>query len=100
VAYGTDPQTVLRILRETARNHPVVLAEPEPVGLFVRFGDSSLDFCLRFWTPLDHSVDVTSQLHVALCERLAAEASKSVPQRDIRVKDGSLAGAGESSRGG
>ncbi len=101
VAYGTDPQTVLRILRETARNHPLVLAEPEPVGLFVGFGDSSLDFRLRFWTRLDHSVDVTSQLHVALCERLAAEGIEiPFPQRDIHIKDGSLAGAGESSRDG
>ena len=88
VAYGTDPQTVLRILRETALAQPNVLREPEPATLFMGFGDSSLDFCLRYWTLMEHTIPVSSEIHVALCERFAAEGVEiPFPQRDIHLKD-------------
>ena len=88
VAYGTDPARVLQLLRETALAHPLVLREPDPLPLFVGFGGSSLDFSLRFWTLLEHNVDVTSQLRVALCERLAAEGIEiPFPQQDLRVRE-------------
>lgn len=88
VAYGTDPLTVLRILRETALAHPNVLREPEPATLFVGFGDSSLDFCLRYWTLIEHAISVNSEIHVALCLRLAAEGIEiPFPQHDIHLKD-------------
>lgn len=49
VAYGTDPQKVLDILKKVAKDHPEVLNDPEPSALFVGFGESSLDFSLRVW---------------------------------------------------
>jgi potassium efflux system protein len=42
VAYGTDPNRVLDILLGIARKHPAVLAEPAPLAVFDRFGDSAL----------------------------------------------------------
>ena len=88
VAYGTDPGGVIRILREEAANHPSVLREPPPVALFVGFGQSSLDFVLRFWTLFDNHVDVSSQLHVAVWERLAREGIEiPFPQRDLNLKN-------------
>ncbi len=50
VAYGTDPDLVRRLLLEAAMGHPDVLSDPSPDVLFSGFGDSSLDFELRFWT--------------------------------------------------
>jgi small-conductance mechanosensitive channel len=49
VAYESDPERVLELLREVARKHSEVLEYPEPVALFIRFGESSLDFELRAW---------------------------------------------------
>lgn len=52
-AYGSNPETVLRILTTVARKHPGVLEKPEPVALFRGFGDSSLNFALRCFSSFD-----------------------------------------------
>jgi small-conductance mechanosensitive channel len=49
VAYDSDPERVLELLRDVASKHSEVLEYPEPVALLVRFGGSSLDFELRAW---------------------------------------------------
>jgi small-conductance mechanosensitive channel len=96
VAYGSDPDRVLGILLELAREHPEVLRDPEPVSLFVRFGDSSLDFELRVWTTTDF-LRVASELRSAITRSLK-EAGIEIPfpQRDLHIKSGRLA-AGEPS---
>lgn len=50
VAYGTDPAKVIEMLIGVAREHPDVLDHPPPSAIFLGFGASSLDFCLRMWT--------------------------------------------------
>ena len=87
VAHGTEPARVFRVLRETALEHPLVLRTPEPLPLFVGFGDSSLDFCLRYWTLLEHTVDVGSELYVSANARLAAEGIEiPFPRRDVHLR--------------
>jgi potassium-dependent mechanosensitive channel len=87
VAYGTDPERVIRLLKETTLDHQDILKQPEPVALFVGFGESSLDFVLRYWTLIDRVVDVNSQLHVAVSRRLASEGIEiPFPQRDVNVR--------------
>src|SRR4029450_9041985 len=49
VAYGSDPERVLRLLASAASDVPEVQAEPVPRALFTGFGDSSLDFRLVAW---------------------------------------------------
>ena len=88
VAYGTDPERVLQILTDVARNHPDVASSPEPNALFRGFGDSSLDFELRAWTPdFDNGLRVLSDLAVATT-RAFAEAGITIPfpQRDLHLK--------------
>ncbi|UMB61378.1 mechanosensitive ion channel [Lutibacter sp. A80] len=48
VAYGSDIQLVKKLLIEAANSHPSVIPVPEPLVLFMNFGDSSLDFKLIF----------------------------------------------------
>jgi len=50
VEYGTNPKKVLAILKSVATDHERILKDPEPFVIFLGFGDSSLDFELRFWT--------------------------------------------------
>jgi small-conductance mechanosensitive channel len=88
VAYGTDPERVLELLRQVARENTGVLADPEPVALFLGFGDSSLDFELRAWTPLFESWWLTqSELNVAV-NRAIADAGIEIPfpQRDLHLR--------------
>ena len=88
MAYGTPPQQVLDLLlAAVAAGAPACSRTPPPVALFLRFGESSLDFQLRFWTTLDTwpqvSSDVTIEVYTAL-GRAGIEIP--FPQRDLRVR--------------
>jgi small-conductance mechanosensitive channel len=86
--YGSDPRKVLEILGRVARSHEEVLASPEPTVLFVGFGDSSLNFELRVWTPeYDASVRVGSEMRTAIVAAFKdAGIEIPFPQRDVRVR--------------
>jgi small-conductance mechanosensitive channel len=87
VAYGTDPQRVIALLTAAARGHEAVLPQPAPVVLFQRFGESSLDFALRFWTIGDDRwLTVESEVRVAVWRALG-EAGISIPfpRRDLHI---------------
>lgn len=49
VAYGSDLAAVLGLLQDAAAAHPEILSKPEPVAVFLGFGERSLNFELRFW---------------------------------------------------
>jgi small-conductance mechanosensitive channel len=52
VAYGSDTRRVGQLLAETADRHGLVEKEPKPQVLFVDFGDSTLNFELRYWVDV------------------------------------------------
>ncbi len=86
VAYGTDPQQVIDLLVAVALGHPEVFRDPEPVALFLGFGESSLDFELRAWSGGEF-VKIASDLRVAVNAALA-EAGIEIPfpQRDLHLR--------------
>lgn len=93
VAYGSDTEQVAQVLLRCAEQHPKVLRFPPPVALFVRFGDSSLDFELRcFIADTDDFMSVRSELHFAI-ERALREAGIVIPfpQRDLHIHPSSAA---------
>lgn len=49
--YGSDPRQVEQILLGIACSMDKVSKAPVPTVVFDGFGESSLDFTLRFWTP-------------------------------------------------
>jgi len=95
VAYGSDPATVLELLRAAAATHPRVLAAPAPAALFTGFGDSSLDFVLRVWTDsFAIQQQVRSDVAIAVHQALArAGIPIPFPQRDLHLRTGDLAAA-------
>jgi small-conductance mechanosensitive channel len=102
VEYGTDAQRVLDLLLEVARGHSALLEEPQPVALFLGFGNSSLNFRLRTWIDEFHEgFTVRSELAVAI-QRALAEAGISVPfpQRDLHLRTVSADAASVIGRGG
>jgi small-conductance mechanosensitive channel len=50
VSYGSDPLKVREVLLDVAQHNPDVLSAPSPDVILTGFGDSTLDFELRFWT--------------------------------------------------
>jgi small-conductance mechanosensitive channel len=92
VGYGSNPGTVLELLLEVARAHADVLAAPAPTALFMGFGESSLNFELRIWTPdYDTYVRVASDLRASIFAAFK-EAGIEIPypQRDVHVKSTDL----------
>jgi small-conductance mechanosensitive channel len=88
VAYGTDPELVIKLLVDTASSHPDVVQELPPEALFLGFGDSSLNFELRFWAPF---AKTHQQLKSAVAVRIISafrEAGIEIPfpQTELHIK--------------
>jgi small-conductance mechanosensitive channel len=87
VAYGTDLEAVIDLLRKAAALHPRVCSSPSPAALFAGFGESALDFQLRFWTEERDWMRVRSEVGIAVHAALR-EAGIPIPfpQREVRVR--------------
>ena len=96
VAYGNDPERVLRLLIDTAESYPGVMLQPRPPeAFFLGFGDSAMSFELRFWSAQQETwFQLKSDVTVALLRALQ-EAGIEIPfpQRDLHLKtvDASIA---------
>jgi small-conductance mechanosensitive channel len=87
VAYGSDVKLVIKLLCEAALTQEDVLKTPMPNALLVNFGDSSLDFDLRFWcVNLWQIESISSQIRIVIEESFRNNGVEiPFPQRDIHV---------------
>jgi potassium-dependent mechanosensitive channel len=92
VAYGSDVDKVREVLLRAAREHPLVIAEDSRVSpprvLFRGFGDSALNFEVRFFIRnVDQRLVTVSELNFAI-EKGLREANIQIPfpQRDLHVR--------------
>ena len=88
VEYGSDVLLVKETLIECAMASSKVLKMPRPQVLFLRFGESSLDFELRVWiSDIDERLLVTSELHEEIDRRFReAQIVIAFPQRDLHLR--------------
>lgn len=90
VSYATrDLRAVKKAAEETAAAVDRVLKTPSPMCNLVEFGDSSVNFDLRFWIndPANGVANVTSQVMLALWDRLHDQGVEiPFPQREITIK--------------
>ncbi len=88
VAYGSDVEKVKELLCGAALQHTKVLPEPPPTAIFSDFGESSLDFDLRFWCSDIWDMDQTSSDIRCLIDKAFREANVTIPfpQRDVNLK--------------
>lgn len=90
VAYGSDVQLVMKLLKESANEHPEVIKKPEPQARLIDFGESSLDFELLFFsTKMFDNEFVRSDIRVTI-EQKFKEHNVTIPfpQRDLHLKTG------------
>ena len=87
VAYGTDMVEALRVVRQVAEEHPVVLKDPESIITFDEFGDNSLLITLRYYLDgLDKRLVTTSELRMAINDRFnELGIVVAFPQRDVHL---------------
>lgn len=92
VAYGSDIKKVKEILLECAREYKEILNHPEAYVLFMNFGDSSLDFELRFWiTSVHTSLGISSDLRFLITQKFHDHNIEiPFPQRDLHIRSGLL----------
>jgi len=66
-AYHHDPALVIALLEATALSVPRVLKQPAPKGLLLNYGDSAINYGLRFWiaNPMDN-VSICSAVNQAI----------------------------------
>ncbi len=96
VSYNANPHEVIRISTETISGVPRVLGTPEPRCNFVGFGESSLDFSLRFWIsdPAGGLGNIRSEVFLALWDAFKREGIEiPYPVRDVRLTSHSIANA-------
>lgn len=88
VAYGSDIDLVLEIIKNCAVEHPRVLSTPIPSVLFITHGASSLDFELRAFVPdIDDRMSTLSELNHAINTALdEAGIAIPFPQNDLHLK--------------
>ncbi len=74
VSYDSDPHEVRRIVREAAVQPARVDETTAPVCHLTGFGDSSLDFLLRFWIrdPQNGVVNIKGEVLLAVWDALKA----------------------------
>jgi potassium-dependent mechanosensitive channel len=88
VGYNSNAEEVINLLLEIAYNHHYILKTPSPVAFFLNFGDSCLNFELKFWLDdINIKKRVISDLN---CQILTKFANNKIeipyPQRDIHIK--------------
>ncbi|WP_106609023.1 mechanosensitive ion channel family protein [Shimia abyssi] len=88
-AYNDDPHTVRRIAIEAAKSVDRVLTFPKtPVCHIVGFGDSSVDYILRFWIedPTGGLTNIRGNVYLALWDAFNEnDISLPFPQREVRM---------------
>jgi small-conductance mechanosensitive channel len=88
VAYSSDPHEVRRVAVEAAKKVERVLGEPAPVCHLASFGDSSIEFLLRFWIddPEAGSANVTGQVLLQVWDAFKAEGIEfAYPHRQLLI---------------
>ncbi len=88
VAYGSDTALVETLLLQAADNVKEVVQYPrKAVVQFIDFGESSLDFRLRFWSTINDFLTAETRLRFEI-DRLFRENGVEIPfpQRDIHMK--------------
>jgi MscS family membrane protein len=78
VALDSDPDTVKKVMVETAMEDSDILHEPPPEAFFLSIGESALNMALFFWvTDYSKVFQVTDRLNTRIVNRFAAN--------DIRI---------------
>ncbi len=88
VSYDSDPHKVRKIAAAAIEKLPRVIDRQPPICHIVGFGESSLDFVLRFWIadPEEGLTNIRGAAYLALWDALKASGiSIPYPHREVRL---------------
>lgn len=87
-SYGDNPHLVRKLAIEAAASVPRVLTDQPPVCHITEFGDSSVNYVLRFWIsdPSDGLTNLRGNVYLALWDIFKEHGiSIPFPQREVRL---------------
>ncbi len=88
VAYDTDLNRALRIVREVLAGNPRLLTNPEPVIAVTALGDSHIELCAKPWVKVPDYAPAGGEIKQAIVEAFRAQGvSIPFPKREIRLLD-------------
>jgi small-conductance mechanosensitive channel len=89
VSYGSDPNEVIKLITNVVMSHPEVLSNPGPSTVFVAYGDSSLDFYVKFFIKdVMGGIRVTSEVNLMIWQTLKDHSIEiPFPQRTLHIQD-------------
>jgi small-conductance mechanosensitive channel len=89
VGYDSNAKQVMNLLLEIAQQYPRILSNPAPVAFFLKFGDSSLNFELKFWLDSVNSRKrVVSDINCIILDQFANQGIEiPFPQQDIHIRN-------------
>ena len=86
VAYATDLNTALSVVRRVVDANPRILPEPEPVIGINLLGDSSINIAVKPWVKVPDFVPAQAELFQEIVEQFRAENIQiPFPQCEIRM---------------
>ena len=91
-AYGDDPHVVRQLAIDAAKGVDRVLSFKAPVCHIVGFGDSSVDYILRFWIrdPTGGLTNIRGNVYLALWDAFKEhDISIPFPQREVKMLEDS-----------
>lgn len=91
VHYDSDPHLVKKLAIEAASKPDRIVSDPKPVCHLVEFGDSSLNFVLRFWIedPEEGVTNMRGAVMLALWDSFKEHNIQiPYPHREVFVHDG------------
>ncbi len=92
VAYSTDLQKALTVVRDILVRSSRTLKDPEPVIGVTVLGDSSIGIAIKPWVAVPDYVVAIGELNQAIVESFRTHRIEiAVPQREVRIVSGTVA---------
>jgi small conductance mechanosensitive channel len=86
VAYGSDLNAVLSLLREIVSTNPRVLKNPAPAVGITTLSDSAINIAVKPWTSVPDYGAAQAEIYQAIIDRFRAQQIEiPFPQREVRL---------------
>lgn len=89
IAYGSDTKKARQLLTKIAQSNELVMKDPAPEVYFFGFGDNSLQFELRVYSPnMESYLKIKDEMHQQVDDAFRkAGIEIAFPQRDIHIRN-------------
>lgn len=86
IGYGNDPETAIRVIRESLSRFDAIAKTPAAQIGIRDFGDSAVNIAYRYWVPTKQRVQISHAVNLDVYKALGkAEIQIPFPQRDVHI---------------